>query len=307
MIERSPEEVARKLNALGLWEALLPYNWAVKPKGTALPYFCTVLQSGGAPVAVRFLMIEGWQTFHDYIRTRVDSNYGFYSTPMEMPHFELVAMVDGSVHLCRDDPGYVPRALTPQEGELVAKILWETYGIMMRIEADSRLPLKYSGERAMFARVETSPGEWADQPLAIPAPPPHVEKVSFPKALVAKAKDLPFAQGEAIELDFRLQPTLMTNEPRPRCAYLLAAVDSATGERVVWDRVSVAPEGGLKALWEGMPARALARLVERGRIPGEIKVASSRVFRLLRSLCIELPFKLSLHDSLSALESAIKA
>ena len=63
-------------------------------------------------------------------------------------------------------------------------------------------------------------------------------------------------------------------------------------------RVSVQPEMGLKGMWESMPVQALKAIIRRGRIPGEIRVRSGRVFRLLRPLCLELPFKLSLHDDL---------
>ena len=51
-----------------------------------------------------------------------------------------------------------------------------------------------------------------------------------------------------------------------------------------------------------MPAQLLKALIGRGRIPGEIRLRSGRVFRLLRPLCEELPFKLSLHDELPELK-----
>lgn len=303
----TPEELGRKIDALGLWDAVKPFNWVEKPRGTAFPYFCTLLGGDCKPVKVRLLMIEGWQTFHDYVRTRVDRNYGFYTTPMELPHFELVVATNGEVMLFRHDPGYMPRALTANERTLVSRLLWETYGVMMRVEGDRQLPLRFASEKSMFARVETASGAWTDEPLEIPSPHPYVEKVSFPKALLEKAKDTPLAEKEAIELDFRLLPNVMTKEERPRCAYQLTAIDAATGARVISDRTSVTPDGGLKSLWEGMPPRVLMRLVERGRIPGEIKVLSGRVFRLLRPLCVEIPFRLSLHDALPHLEEAFRS
>ena len=272
----SPEELGQKINALHLWDAILPFNWIVKPLGTVFPYFCTILKGDGKPVCVRYLMIEGWQTFHDFVRTRVDRNWGFYSTPMELPHFELVVGV---------------------------KILWETYGVMMRVESDRELPLRFATDKSMFARVETSAG-WIDTPMEIPDPRPHIEKVSIAKALLAKAKDLPFGQSESVELDFRIDLGVVTKEPRPRCAYRLLAIDPATGACVISDRTSVTPDGGLKAMWEGLAPRVLTRLVERGRIPGEIRVCSGRVFRMLRPLCLDIPFKLSLHDALPKLEAA---
>lgn len=302
-MDATPEETGRRMDALDLWGSLVPYNWAVKPLGTAFPYFCSVMPSDGKPVKVRFLMVEGWQTFHDYIRTRVDANFGFYSTPMEIPHFDLVVGSNGDVRLFRHDAGYAPRFLTDAERTLVGKILWEAFGVMMRIESDEKLPLRFADEKSMFARVETAPGVWEDAPLPIPDPQPYVERIAFPKALVAKAKDLPFDQKEALELDFRVMPNVVTNDPRPRLAYQLDAVSPETGERVMFDRVSVAPEISLKSLWEGMPQRVLLRLVERGRIPGEIRVRSGRVFRMLRALCMELPFKLSLHDRLPRLDA----
>ena len=55
-----------------------------------------------------------------------------------------------------------------------------------------------------------------------------------------------------------------------------------------------------------MPPRLLKNLIARGRIPGNIRLLSGRVFRMLRPLCVEIPFKISLHDSLPRLEQALK-
>ncbi len=297
----TPEALGRKIDALNLWDAVRPYNWAEKPLGTVLPYFCTLM--GGDPklVKVRLLMIEGWQTFHDFVRTRIDREFGYYQTPMEMPHFELAVAYDGEARVFRHDPGYIPRPLAAPEEALVLKLLWETYGVMMRIESDRKLPMRYASEKAMFARVETSPGKWIDAPLEIPEPQPFTERVSLPKDLLAKAKDLAIDEKETLELDFRLKMDMMTKEPRPRACYELKAVVVGTGEEVASEYTSVAPEGGLKGMWEAMPGRVLKRLVEHGRIPGEIQVCSARVFRLLRALGLELPFRLSLHDALPTL------
>ena len=306
MEDHDPEQIGRKIAALGLWDAVLPYNWAVKPPGTALPYFCTAMKDAGPLVSYRLMMLEGWQTVHDFVRLRVDRNYGFYSTPMELPHFELVVLASGDVKVFRNDTGYVPRDLSDRERPLVARILWEAYGLMMRLEGDKMLPVKYSGERAMFARVESADGSWADAPLAIPDVQPYVERISIKKDDISKAKDLPFATEEAIEADFRIMPGMVTREARPRCAYALAAIDSATGEEFVWDRVSVRPDFGVKGMWESLAQRLLTHLLARGRIPGEIKLVSGRMFRMLRPVCMELPIKLSLHDSLPRLEESFR-
>lgn len=298
------EEIGAKMDALGLWEALGPFNWAVKPKGTVLPYFCSVFKGDGNPVKVRFMMLEGWQTLHDYVHARVDRNFGFYSSPMEMPQLELVVTVSGEVKIFRHDPGYMPAEANEAWRSLAKKILWEAYGVMMRVESDRALPMKFASERSIFARVEVATGKWEDAPLEIPQPRPYVEKIVLGKDDVSRAKDLPVVSGDVLEIDFRLLPSLMTKEERPRCVYELVAVDPAGGERAFCCRVSADPEAGLKGMWESVPIRVLRGMVERGRVPGTIKVVSGRLFRMLRPLCMELPFKLSLHDSLESLKLA---
>ena len=298
-MKHTVEEIGARMDALGLWKLLEPYNFAVKPRGTAFPYFCTVLKGECKPIKVRFLMLEGWQTLHDYVRTRIDRNFGIYSTPVEMPHLELVILEDGSMKLFRHDTGYMPSEANDPQRMLAARILWEAYGVMLRVESDNRLPMKFSDEKAIFARVEAARDVWEDRPLEIPDPPPYVEKVSFPKADVKAAQDLPFVKDDVLELDFGLLPNVMTNEARPRCVYELKAVDPKTGETAIASRVSIHPEMGLRGIWESMPVQVLKEFVRRGKVPGELKTCSGRVFRFLRPLCMELPFKLSLHEKFS--------
>ncbi len=297
MSARTAEEIGAKMDALAIWDEIAPFNFAVKPAGTVFPYFCTVLRGDGAPVKIRFLMLEGWQTLHDFVRVRFDRNFGFYSSPMEMAHLELVITVDGTIRLFRHDPGYIPAEADEAQRAFASKILWEAYGVMLRVESDRSLPMKFSGDKAVFARVEKSAGEWSDEPLVIPPPPPYTETVKLPKADIATAKDLAFDSGDFLELDMRIIPGVMTKEPRPRTVYELVAFDGS-GEKVIDSRASVDPAAGLKSLWEMLAGEVLKALVRRGRIPGEIKVVSGRVFRFLRPLCLELPFKLSLHDTL---------
>ena len=302
-MSHTADEIGAKMDALGLWEAVAPYNWAVKPRGTAFPYFCTViLGEKGSPLKARFLMLEGWQTMHDYVRTHVDRNYGYYSSPVEMPHLEMIFASDGQRKLFRYDTGFQPQDADARWRSLAEKLLWESFGVMMRIENDRQLPLKFSNERAIFARMESANGEWADAPLPIPDCPQIVEKVSFPKAdLKAAQALLPVAQGEAISVDFRLLDGVVTREPRPRSIYELVAADSATGKRLLELRVPIPLGCSLRDMWVGMPVQVLKALIRRGRVPSEIRLMSGRVFRLLRPLCEELPFKLSLHDDLPEL------
>lgn len=299
----TPEEIGARMDALGLWNLLEPYNFALKPKGTVFPYFCTVIKGDRKPVKVRFLMLEGWQTLHEFVLTRADRNYGFYQSPIEFPHLELVVLETGEAKLFRHDTGYVPQEAGAAQRDLGARLLWEAYGVMMRMESDHALPMRFAESKAVFARVETAPGTWVDGPLVIPDPPPHVEKVSLPKADLKAAQDFPLVREEVLDVDFRLLPGVVTKEPRPRCVYELQAIDPKTGEKVLASRTSILPELGIRGLWEAVPEQVLKALIRRGRVPGEIRTCSGRMFRMLRPLCQELPFKLSLHDRLQSLES----
>lgn len=297
-MNRSVLEIGRKMDALGLWSRIAPYNWAVKPRGTVFPYFCCVLPGDRKPVKVRFLMLEGWQTLHDFIRTRVDLNFGVYSSPIEFPHFELVVLDSGEMKVFRHDAGYMPREISAQQEAFVARIMWEAYGVMLRLESEPKLPIRYVADKAMFARYEVSDGVWEDRPLKIPDPPAYVEKISFDKTDLARAKDIPFLRSRVMNVDFRLVPTIMTKEPRPRSVYQLIGYVQDE-DLVVFDRrASVSVDTGLKGLWEGMPRQFLKAMIESGSVPGEIRVPSGRVFRMLRPLGLELPFKLVLRDKL---------
>lgn len=302
MMKLTPEEIGAKMNALGLWELLAPYNFGIKARGSIFPYFCTVLKGDMKPVKIRVLLLEGWQTLHDYVRTRVDRNFGFYTTPMEMPHLEMVVLTSGEVRVFRHDVGYMPVVANDAQRSLAARLLWEVYGVMMRLESDGKLALRFAGDKAIFARVEVDDGKWEDQPLVIPDPPAHTEKVSFAKADIKAAKDLPFVKEAAVDVDFRMIPNMMTKEVRPRCVYGLKILDSQTSQTAVDSRVSVSPDIGLRGIWESMPGQVLKGIIRLGKVTGTVNVCSGRVFRLLRPLCMELPFKLFLHDRLDSIE-----
>ena len=118
------EELGRRIDGLGLWEAVFPYHWAIKPRGTVLPYFFAAVKGDRPGVKVRLLLLEGWQTFHDFIRTSVDHNFGWYSSPMEFPHYELVFLADGSTVLFRHDAGYLPVPADERGRDLSERMLW---------------------------------------------------------------------------------------------------------------------------------------------------------------------------------------
>ena len=294
------DEIARKIDALGVWKKLSSWNWAVKPRNSVFTYFCTILPGDGKPLKARLLMLEGPRTMQDFLAVRQNRDFGCISSPMELPHFELVVSEDKRI-IVRYDVAYLPREAEPSRLSIVRDVLWESFGLMMRFEADETLPLRYADEGALFARVEEGDGCWHDKPITLNTVCSVTEKISFDVKMLKKAEDLPIIKDEVWAVDFRMNEQMVTKEPKPRFVYQLVVRDEKTKALIADYRSSVNPEDGLKALWEAMPSQFLKVIVENGRVPGELRLVSGRVFRFLRPLGIKLPFKLTLHDSLDSL------
>lgn len=299
-------ELAKKLDALDLWEALGRHNWALKPLGTVVPYFCTTMPAAG-DVKARLLFIEGWRTFQQFVATRADRWFGYVSSPMELAHFELIAMKNGSFLMARYDEGFAPRETTPEDEEFLRRLMWQTYGVMMRLETDGGLIMRYAGENALFARVETAKNEWEDAPLAIPPFQPIVDKIGIDKRTAARVKDLPIVPSAALAVDMRVVPGLVTRDKRPKACYAFVAIDARSGRRLARSVLTVKDaQSGVKALWESLSQRLLELFAGTGVVPCEIQVVSGRMFRYLRPVCMTVPVKLSLHDRIDALEKAFE-
>ena len=206
-------------------------------------------------------------------------------------------------------PGYVPQPPTAADQAFLAPLLYESLGVLMRVEEDPQLPLKYfEKEHALFARKEVVEGVWQDGPLRMPPDEEvkFVERVQLDNAKCRLAAKLPVVAEEKWEVDFVLVPAYHTREARPRFLYVFAAVDAATAQRVVWLKISVGgTDAALKALWEGHAARMLEAMLRLGRAPGEIHVRSGRMARFLRPLGMHIPFKLVHHAKLGALDAAL--
>ena len=151
-------------------------------------------------------------------------------------------------------------------------------------------------------------------PLPKEPPLPREERIALGNKECAIVARLPFDENESWEVDFFGVPACRTEDPQPRIMYLFAAVDAQTGERRVWDRMSVpknggTPEdaGGLKPMWESLAQRLLVAILRRGRIPGAVNVRSGRMARFLRPLGLQIPFRLVQHGKLPALDAALAA
>jgi hypothetical protein len=300
-MKESLEEVAAKIDSVNLWKEFSVCNWAAKIYGFAKPFFCVVLFAPPADIVkMRLLFVEGWQTFHDFLRLRMDDSFGWYISPMEMKHYEVVYFRDNrqSPKIFKHEPAFVPTVVKDGiEEDVCRKLLWQAFGIMLRLESEGNIGVKYASEKAIFSRVERSEGVWEDSPLEICDPPIHQETVSFPTALLEKAKSLEVDKNFILTADFGFLPNVMTKEPRPRTVYQLCVVDTSTSQKIV-RQMSVPAGGTLRGMWESLPARILSIIVELSRIPAEIQMKSKRLYRLMRPIMHQLPIKLTIRDDI---------
>lgn len=293
-------DTALKIDALKLWEKTAS-QWALLPQGSVFPYFCVAEEFKGHPILkAHIIFLEGWQNFHDYGFWRHDHNYAFISNPIEITAFDVMIGLDGSVQVARTSPGFSPDFEPGEKAlNLVARLLWESYGVIMRLEGEPRLVLKYAEDGAFFARKEVAPGKWEDIPLALVPPRPIVEKIAVSKDACTAVKDLPFIREMAVELRFAPNLACVTQEAHPRIAYDLECRNAKDGKILFSRRALVRPPSvGIADLWQDLAPCVLKELAKLKFVPGEIRVRTLREFRVLRILTLELPFKLSLRDRL---------
>ncbi len=299
------EELMRQIEALGFWPGYV--QWVLMPQGSVYPYFGMIEALADNPeIKAQGLFLEGWQTFHDYNLWRHDHNYGFISFPGELPGFLCLWLKNGEVKAFRQDPGYKTRPLNDREEALFHKLVRESFGLVMRIENDPKLCHKYLEEGSLFGRRQVNVRKWEDVPVPLVQPRPHVERVSLPKADVDAAKDKPLLKERVVDVAFRCNPHYTTTEAHSRMAYDLDVRDAADGKSLVSIRMSVRPpQCTIADMWQNLAPGLLREFVKLGFVPGEIRVCSQRVFRLLRPLTMQLPFKLSLHDELPGFEEYV--
>lgn len=307
MDRTNPQEIAEAIAKLGTWETAAANNFALIPLGSKEPYLVSVAAKTPPPVKARILFFRGWRPFHNFVIARQDRDFGVAVSPAELDHLEAVFTEDGEVQLISFRAGCVPVPPDHDERIVMARLLYETYGLMMRFENEVTLGMKYADERALFARIEGKDGKWQDGPHSVPETPPQfVERVELKKDLVSHASDVPFAAGTVWELDFfRLPGQVESPNDRPKTLYLFAAVDAVTGERRIWDLLTVNGEKGLLNAWEKFAPRVLDAVIAGGFVPGEIRVRSMRMVRFLRPLGMHLPFKLVVNSKLAVIDAEV--
>ena len=163
MDRSDPYDITRSIAGLNPWEKASRHNWALVPQMSDVPYIATVVpEKGNGPVAGRLMLFAGLPAFRDYVLSRQVRDYGVCMSPLDLAHFEAVGLKSGSVELFSYEPGFVPLPPTSEQRAFFAPILYECYGLLMRMEEKPDLPLAYIEKKAMFARKEVLRASWRE-------------------------------------------------------------------------------------------------------------------------------------------------
>ena len=308
------DEVAKAIAALNLWKKAAKYNWALVSELFDKPLIAAVNPTPNGPIAGRLMLFNGFAAHRDFLIFRQNPDLSFATSPIDFDHYEVIGLKDGSAEIFDYRPGFIPVHPDAETRALLAPVIYECYGLMLRIDEDPELPAAYRGEKALFSRREGLDGKWRDAPLA----PPDLntmtwtERIGLDRTKCAQGARLDMAPEEAWEVDFAQMPLYRTEDRQARMMFLLAAVDVKTGERRVWQKLAVAPSAprngtldALKPLWESLAAHVLDGVLAYGKVPGALHVRSQRMMRFLRPLGLQLPFKLVLHHELPRLAVAV--
>lgn len=308
------DDIAKAICTLNAWKKASKYNWALVSELFDKPLIACVNMQQNGPVNARLMLFNGFEAHRDFAIFLQNQDVSFALSPIDFDHYEVVSLKDGGVQVLDYRPGYAPVRPDEETRALLAPVLYECYGLMLRLEDDPELPTMYKGENAIFCRKEGLDGKWRDAPLKPPdaGTVSWTERIGLDRAKCAQAARFDMSQGEEWEIDFIQIPVFRTEDKAARIMYLLAAVDSKNGERRVWDKLVVDPAvprngtlDALKTLWESLASRVLEGVLKRGAVPAEIHVRNQRMMRFLRPLGMQIPFKLVLHRQLPRLTVSV--
>ena len=308
------DEVAKAITSLKVWKKASKYNWALVSELFDKPLIAAINPAAAGPIAGRLLLFNGFVAHRDFLVFRQNPDLSFATSMLDFDHYEVIGLQDGSAEIYDYRPGFLPVHPDAETSAMLAPILYECYGLMLRLDEDPELPAAYMGEKAMFSRKEGLDGRWHDAPLR----PPNLdtiswtERVGLDRAKCAQAARTDMLPDEVWEADFIQIPMYRTEDSEARILFLFAAVDAKTGERRVWQKLAVNPSvprngtlDAIKPLWESLASHMLDGVVGRGKVPGSISVRSQRMMRFLRPLGMQLPFKIILHKQLPQLTAVV--
>ena len=271
--------------------------------------------------SVRFLL--GWKSFYDLVTRLADPAKQVATWLLEIRMVELL-YVSGTLlfehelpvlkalkrkagDACATPvfrsviPGYHPWLPDAKERELLEAVLYQAFGMAMRVEADGAL-LKARFPHEILLRQLDAKGVWQDTWSKVKEIGDEEVEVRIESKRLHAVRDRPL-KPVTLQLDLVFTPLrLLPVGTRPQTAYVILAVDAQSGF-IVASELLQATEG-IAQMWSQIPGRLLHIFEQLGGCPETIEICADRMANLLRPLGEYLPFKMVRREKLAMLESA---
>ena len=169
------DEIAKAIAALNVWKKASKYNWALVSELFDKPLIAAINPSQQGPIVGRLMLFNGFVAHRDFMVFRQNADISFAMSPIDFDHYEVIALKDGSAEIFDYRPGFIPVHPNEETRALLAPVLYECYGLLLRIDEDPELPAMYVKEKALFSRKEGLDGKWHDAPLR----PPNIDSVTW--------------------------------------------------------------------------------------------------------------------------------
>jgi len=313
---------ADRLNQLNPWQ----WMGVADCFGVIMPRFdepCFVVFGGEEKTFrnVRFLL--GWKAFYELVTRLADPAKQGPAWLLEIRMIELLyvnrtllfeheaAFLD-TIDRVADEtcatpvfrsirPGYHPWLPEAQERDLLEAVLYQAFGMALRVEADAAL-LRERFPREILIRSQDANGAWQDLWSPVKEIGDEEVEVRIESKRMQAVCDRPL-QEITMQLDLVFTPLkILPDGQRPQTAYVLLAVDAKNGF-ILSAELLQATEGVAK-MWAQIPDRLLAVFERLGGCPEKIEIRGDRMANLLRPLGEFLPFKMVRREKLALIEEA---
>lgn len=314
-------DLADRLKKLAPWDWMGPADsFGVRLADSDETGFVTFLGQGADFRACA--VFRGWDAWRDALAARMahDEPIWMIETPqLQLAYFDRALVSSAEVNVIRalgrryrgrqawpvfrcHRVGYLPWMVDQAEGQWLADVLHQAYGMAMRVEADSAL-LQSRFPAAFLVRVQDRQGGWKDDWQNLPPAANGECSITIDLGKIGRIKAAPpLARRLQVDLAITTAVVQAVGETRPQTAYVLMVVDGDTG-RIEAGEIMQAT-AGIEAMWALVPDILLQVFLSLGGCPREIEVRSERMANVVRSLTELLPFRLTRREKLGYLEQA---
>jgi len=328
----APVSAWRRLHAVAdRIRALDPWSWmtlgdvfGVRPRGAGETGFVLFSRQGSQQWRA-VTVVPGWDAFHNALMNPRQQEA--HRAPLEQTVEEswvrlmflpadALARGDCAVlarlgvdlnagdeyaSFCSQKTGYFPDRPGPDEVVWMAAVLYQAYGMAMRIESNpgltrERLP------RSFFVRTQDAAGDWHDAWHDMP--PPKIDvvvgvEIDRVERLRKRVRD-----ATVLQVDLFLSPLKVKSpaDHRSEAVFTLLVVNRET--RMALSCEALQATNGVDTMWAQVPEAVLKAMERLDALPGEIEVCCERMLNVLRPLTEMLPFKLTRREKLDALSAA---